>query len=108
MKMLYNRKQQKMNKNVLGVMRMKVILKADIKGVGKKDEIINALKEHIDNVNTVENITTADITNLLIDKNKRDYLCEKLQLGKCNNKAFIKRLNYLEFTLDELKQYGNK
>ena len=73
-----------------------------------KDEIINALKEHIDNVNTVENITTADITNLLIDKNKRYYLCEKLQLGKCNNKAFIKRLNYLEFTLDELKQYGNK
>ena len=73
-----------------------------------KEEVINALKEHINSNKANDHINSADISELNIDKNKREELCRLLALGKCNNKAFIKRLNYLNFTKDELKQYGNK
>lgn len=74
----------------------------------EKEEIINALKEHIDNNVTNELIDSAFINSLSINKTEREKLCNELQLGKCNNKTFIKRLNYLGYTKDELKQYGNK
>ena len=74
----------------------------------EQEEVINALKEHIDNESSKETITNADVVSLNIDKSKRDVLCEELKLGSCNNKTFIKRLNYLGYTKEELKRYGNK
>ena len=73
-----------------------------------KDEVINTLKEYINEETRHNELELPDIYELGIDKDKRDYLCQKLKLGKCNNKTFIKRLNYLGFTKDELKEYGNK
>lgn len=72
-----------------------------------KEEIINALKEHMSNKITKNILTTADINELKINKDKRDELCDKLSLGICNNKTFIKRLNYLGYTKKELKKYGD-
>ena len=74
----------------------------------EREEVINALKEHIDNIILKETITNADIVSLDIDKSKREIICEELKLGLCNNKTFIKRLNYLGYTKEELKKYGNK
>lgn len=74
----------------------------------EKEEIINALKEHIDNFTTNELVDAAFISSLSINKSEREKLCKELQLGNCNNKTFIKRLNYIGFTKDELRQYGNK
>ena len=74
----------------------------------EKEEVVNALEEHIDYNTTKELIDAAFISSLSINKTKREDLCEELQLGTCNNKTFIKRLNYLGYTKDELKQYGNK
>ena len=73
-----------------------------------KEEVIHTLKEYIDDKTLQETLKTSDIYELEIDKDKRESLCQKLKLGKCNNKTFIKRLNYLGFTKDELKEYGNK
>ena len=74
----------------------------------EREEVINALKEHIDNIILKETITNADIVSLDIDKSKREIICDELKLGLCNNKTFIKRLNYLGYTKEELKKYGNK
>ena len=73
-----------------------------------KQEIINALKEHIDKETPKNEIEPKDLIILGIDKDKREQLSEELSLGICNNKTLVKRLNYLGFTKDELKQYGNK
>lgn len=73
-----------------------------------KEEVINTLKEYIDDEMSHSILKTSDIYELGINKKKREYLCQLLKLGKCNNKTFIKRLNYLEITKNELKEYGNK
>ncbi len=73
-----------------------------------KEEVLNALKEHIDTSNTSKKLTNADIVALEIDKDKRNQLCKELNLGICNNKTFIKRLNYLGYSKVELQLYGNK
>ena len=59
------------------------------------------------NKNAKNTLTTADINELKINKDKRDELCGKLSLGICNNKTLIKRLNYLGYTKEELKKYGD-
>lgn len=74
----------------------------------EREEVINALKEHIDNIILKETITNTDIVSLDIGKSKREIICDELKLGLCNNKTFIKRLNYLGYTKEELKKYGNK
>lgn len=74
----------------------------------EREEVINALKEHIDSMILKETITNADIVSLDIGKSKREIICDELKLGLCNNKTFIKRLNYLGYTKEELKKYGNK
>ena len=74
----------------------------------EREEVINALKEHIDNIILKETITNTDIVSLDIGKSKREIICDELKLGLCNNKTFVKRLNYLGYTKEELKKYGNK
>ena len=48
---------------------------------------------------------------ILEDKELRDYVCRELNLGKCNNKQFIKRLESnkieLETTKKIIKRYKN-
>ena len=55
----------------------------------EKEEVVNALKEHIDSNTTNELIDAAFINSLSINKTEREKLCEELQLGNCNNKTFI-------------------
>ena len=74
----------------------------------EKDEVINALEEHINKEIPNVTINNSDLMNLGIDKNQREIICRELKLGKCNNKTFIKRLNYIDCTKDELRKYGNK
>ena len=72
-----------------------------------KKEIINALKEHFTDNHPAKIIDAATINSSNINKEKREMLCKKLELGKCNNKTFIKRLNYLKYTKEELEKYGD-
>lgn len=72
------------------------------------NEIVNVLKEHFSDTKPSHSITSADIVELGINKDKRIELCEKLELGNCNNKTFVKRLNYLGYSKDELREYENK
>lgn len=75
----------------------------------EKEEILRVLKEHVsDKSKAHTHIQASDLTSLGIDKEEREQLCKELDLGICNNKTFIKRLNYLGYTIEELKQYGNK
>ena len=75
----------------------------------EQDEVINVLKEHLSTTEPKEN--TISLKDLNITKDQRDYLCEKMMLGNCNQKTFIKRINYLELSLEEinkeLSNYGN-
>ena len=74
-----------------------------------KDEVINVLKEHF--VDKRQNSSLA-LKDLNVTKEERDFLCEQLHLGICNAKTSIKRINYLEISLEEinnlLTKYGNK
>ena len=69
-----------------------------------KAEVINVLKEHFTKEPSKEYITLADLTGLGIDAEKREYLSKKLSLGICNNKTFIKRLEYLNYSLEEIEK----
>ena len=72
-----------------------------------KEEVINALKEHMTTKTRENNIDSSVISELNINCEKRNQLCDLLALGICNNKTFIKRLNYLGYTKEELKKYGD-
>lgn len=71
-----------------------------------KKDILNVLKEHLQNENPFNNtLMTSDIVNLGINtKEKRKELCQKLNLGKCNNKTMIKRMNFLNIQKEEIKK----
>ena len=75
-----------------------------------KEEVINVLKEHLSNKPIINRVLT--LNQLNITKDERDYLCSKFQLGNCNQKTFIKRINYLGIDINEinneLKKYGNQ
>ncbi len=78
------------------------------------NEIINILKEYFTNEKPLENIKTSHLNKLgVIDKESRDYLCNKMSLGTCNNKTLVKRLNYINADVETVKKimdnyYGNK
>lgn len=77
-------------------------------------EIINILKEYFVNKKPGETIKTSDLNKLgVINKESRNYLCEKMSLGTCNNKTLVKRLNYINTNSETVKKimdnyYGNK
>ena len=52
------------------------------------------------------NITISDLYNLGITENNelRQYVTDKLNLGKCNNKQLLKRMNLNQVQLDLLKK----
>ena len=67
-----------------------------------KDELINVLKRHFVDKPIKDQLYLKDIDALNIDKTKRVMLCDKMHLGICNSKTFLKRLNYLGITKEEL------
>ena len=71
------------------------------------EEIIGKLQTF--SVKTPENkpnITISDLYNLGITENNelRQYVTDKLNLGKCNNKQLLKRINLNQVQLDLLKK----
>lgn len=77
-----------------------------------KEELLKVLEKHLIEPKNSGLLSLNDIYSIGLDnKNKRDYVSLKLHLGKCNNKTLLKRINYLEITLEEikttLKDYGN-
>ena len=70
------------------------------------DELVGKLQAF--SVKTPEisqSIAVSDLYNLGITENNelRAYVTEKLNLGKCNNKQLLKRLNLNQVQLEELK-----
>ena len=59
---------------------------------------------------TIDAITAFDLYNLNISKDKclRDYVCEQLNLGECNNKKLLRRLNLNHVKLSELEEIVKK
>lgn len=62
----------------------------------------------------LQRITTSDLFNLGLinsDNKLRNYVCGKLNLGICNGKIFLKRLNENNISIEELtrvvKQYNH-
>ena len=75
-----------------------------------KEEILEALKNAITSIDSKKNnIDMSDLSSLGLtgtpDANeKREKVANKLHLGHCNAKTFLKRLNYCDITIDELKK----
>ncbi len=77
-----------------------------------KNELLKVLKPYMSEGTSQKGLTTNDLVKIGIDtKNKREYIAKELHLGNCNNKTLLKRINYLEISLQKLdeiyKQYGN-
>ena len=71
------------------------------------DEIMEKLSPYIISNNEINrSISNDDLHNLglLNNKNLRNYVCNKLHLGKCNNKQLLNRLMYTNIDLDTLKE----
>ena len=74
----------------------------------EKEEIINVLKEHFCKKQQGQQLNLSDLSSLELDKEKRECVARQLSLGKCNNKTFLKRLNYLNINKEQLRKYGNQ
>ena len=73
-----------------------------------KEQVLLALQNYIqtDKI-TTGSITNADLVNLGLvgdenSANKRKLIIDKFHLGHCNAKTFLKRLNYLHLTVEEI------
>lgn len=75
-----------------------------------QNEIINVLKEHLGFEKTlIGNVSTKDLIDANVSgKQARDYLAEKLHLGKCNNKQLLRRLNFLRITKEQINEAMRK
>ena len=82
-------------------------------GVAECDinEILTKLSPFFtEKVESNELINNIDLYNLGITQNKdlREYICQELKLGKCNNKKLIQRLNNNRIDLDAIKKIVKK
>ena len=71
------------------------------------DELIGKLQAFsVNNPEIPQNIAISDLYNLGITENNelRQYVTEKLNFGKCNNKQLLKRLNLNQVQLNLLKR----
>ena len=111
-------------RNLISKLPNAISLEVDIKlcnkngkhGVAEcnKDEVINTLKKYLSTKEIcLGRIHTNDLINLGINnKQSRDYVCQKLHLGICNQKELLKRINYLNIDIKTLEgaakeYYGN-
>jgi len=75
-----------------------------------KEEIESALKNVVNTSDKqIGSLTTNDLLELGLVGNdnsskKRDQICEALHLGHCTAKTFLKRLNYCDIKIDDLKK----
>ena len=90
-----------LNEQLLRVTNIEIDIKKCNKGLKtgvaecQIDEILDKLHSHvIDGVKTESDINISDLYNLCLISNKelRNNVCEKLDLGCCNGKVFYKRL----------------
>ena len=74
-----------------------------------KEEILKALENYIQtSKNDIGKITYSDLSKLGLvgDENsavKREKVINNFHLGHCNAKTFLKRINYLNLTLEEIQ-----
>lgn len=74
-----------------------------------KDEVLEALEKYIQTKQSnVGTITHSDLVKLGLEGSddssiKRKVVIDKLHLGQCNAKTFLKRLNYSGITIEELE-----
>lgn len=75
-----------------------------------KEEILQALKnavvlakENIGNI-TMSDLNELGLTGETNSKEKRDKISEQLHLGHTNAKTFLKRINYCNITIEQIKQ----
>lgn len=75
-----------------------------------KEEVLKSLENYIvSNQNEVGIITHSDLVCLGLEgsedsKDKRQKVINKFHLGFCNAKTFLKRLNYSNLTLEDIKE----
>jgi len=75
-----------------------------------KEEVLEALKNAIttkENKNsnlTMSDLNTLGLTGTSDSSQLRERVANKFHLGHCNAKTFLKRLNYCDITIDELKK----
>ena len=72
------------------------------------DEVLTKLQPYsVKNPAKLQQIRESDLYNMgLVDGNSelRNYVCEKLNLGKCNGKILLKRLNANNISIEELTE----
>lgn len=73
-----------------------------------KDDILEMFNDIKVNKRT-ETITYLDLYNLgyMESRNKRQKLCDILNISYCNGKQLLKRLNMFGITLEEIKKYDS-
>lgn len=77
-----------------------------------KEEIIRVLRPYFTKNDKKYELTLDDFIAVGVDDtDKRNWLCDRLNLGKCNTKTMVKRANFLHLdksTLEkEMSKYGN-
>ena len=75
-----------------------------------REEVINKLNKHLKSEKTTaQSIKTSDLINLgITNKAIREYVCQKLHLGVCNQKELIKRIDFLKIDFSEIERVVNE
>jgi ribonuclease M5 len=72
-----------------------------------KEEILSKLSDFVVKTTKAGNLTTSDLLNLNLtgvnSSKNRNKIIKHFQLGICNSKTFLKRLNYKLITINDLK-----
>lgn len=111
---------QTLNKELTNVSNVEIDIKRCTRGIKNGiaeceiDEILNQLKPYmIENKENISNIKQSDLyaLGLITNKEKRAYVCQKLNLGICNGKTLLKRLTLNNVGLKQLceiiEEYNN-
>ena len=104
-----------LNENISGLKHCFINKENSIKkgkvGVAEstKEEILNALSNAVSvNDNNIGSLTLNDLVTIGLcgdkySEEKRNEIAKDLNLGHCNAKTFLKRLNYRGISIEELK-----
>ena len=95
--------------------RKEVSIKHHKVGVAEseKEEILRALKNSIlykrdiKTTITISDLLTLGLTGSETSAKKRYFISSKLSLGKSNTKSFLKKINLLGITFEELKEIND-
>lgn len=79
----------------------------------RKKDIIEALQHRITYADKTNNFKIKDLYILGLlgkedSKQKREYLCSRLHIGSPNGKTLLKRLNFLQITLEKVREILNE